>query len=122
MSLTKQQVPADVYQDDVKADVERDGSTNGSGNGDKNPFPARMNAVEKQEALRLAELADPGIPALSMRGLQFGLLVLCICCCSGDNGLDGTTMSAINSMTQWQSYFGITSTAGVPKTGQLTIP
>ncbi|KZP00107.1 general substrate transporter [Calocera viscosa TUFC12733] len=78
-----------------------------------------MTAVEKQEALRLAEFADPGVPPLSLRGFQFMLLVLCICCCSGDNGLDGTTMSAINSMTQWQQYFGITSSGGVPKTGIL---
>ncbi|KZT60194.1 general substrate transporter [Calocera cornea HHB12733] len=76
-----------------------------------------MTSVEKQEALRLAEAADPGFKAFSYRGFIFTLYVLVVCCCSGDNGMDPTVMSAINSMSQFQNYFGIPSSGGVPKTG-----
>ncbi|EJU06504.1 general substrate transporter [Dacryopinax primogenitus] len=116
MSLTHQDKTEEVYVEDSKTH----GNEKGSDSHDpKNLFPAnrRMTAVEKQEALRLAEMADPGIETFSYRGFILALYVLCVCCCSGDNGMDPTVMSAINSMTQFQSYFGIASSAGVPKTG-----
>ncbi|TFY81912.1 hypothetical protein EWM64_g2102 [Hericium alpestre] len=43
------------------------------------------------------------------------LIVLCICCCSGDSGFDGTVMGGVNSMAQYQQFFGLSS-AGA-KTG-----
>ncbi|THU93494.1 general substrate transporter [Dendrothele bispora CBS 962.96] len=36
------------------------------------------------------------------------LVTLVVCCCSGDSGFDGTVMSGINAMKQYQSYFGLT--------------
>ncbi|KAF8908874.1 general substrate transporter, partial [Gymnopilus junonius] len=36
------------------------------------------------------------------------LITFVICCCSGDSGFDGTVMGGINSMKQYQEYFGMT--------------
>ncbi|KAF9478188.1 general substrate transporter [Pholiota conissans] len=36
------------------------------------------------------------------------LVTLVVCCCSGDSGFDGTVMGGINSMVQYQRYFGMT--------------
>ncbi|KAF9013519.1 general substrate transporter [Cyathus striatus] len=35
------------------------------------------------------------------------LVTLVACCCSGDSGFDGTVMGGINSMIQYQEYFGL---------------
>jgi len=40
------------------------------------------------------------------------LILLIACCCSGDSGFDGTVMSGINAIHQYQEYFGL-SGAGV---------
>ncbi|KDQ62665.1 hypothetical protein JAAARDRAFT_203742 [Jaapia argillacea MUCL 33604] len=42
-------------------------------------------------------------------------IVLVVSFCSGDNGFDGTVMSSINSMKQYQHYFGMSSSGA--KTG-----
>ncbi|KAF8583119.1 general substrate transporter [Ramaria rubella] len=60
---------------------------------------------ERQAALQAALKLDPGVRPYSVRALYFYLVVLCVFCCSGDNGFDGTVMSGINAMAQYQSYF-----------------
>ncbi|KJA16923.1 hypothetical protein HYPSUDRAFT_46832 [Hypholoma sublateritium FD-334 SS-4] len=47
------------------------------------------------------------------------LVTLVVCCCSGDSGFDGTVMGGINSMVQYQRYFGMT---GVGSKTSGTIP
>lgn len=49
----------------------------------------RHNIDEEDEraiAFRLARMADPGVSMGSWRGIQFLLIALVICMCSGDNG------------------------------------
>lgn len=41
---------------------------------------------------------DPGHKAWSWRAIQSILITLCVCCCSGDSGFDGTVMGGINAM------------------------
>ena len=57
---------------------------------------------ERQIALQAALKVDPGVNAWNVRAMHFYLIVLCVFCCSGDNGFDGTVMSGINAMTQYQ--------------------
>ena len=57
---------------------------------------------ERQIALQAALEIDPGVNAWSVRAMYFYLIVLCVFCCSGDNGFDGTVMSGINAMKQYQ--------------------
>ncbi|KZW03364.1 general substrate transporter [Exidia glandulosa HHB12029] len=70
---------------------------------------------ERQARLKAAMAEDPGLSGWNARAIKFYLIVLCITCCSGDSGFDGTVMSGINAMTQYQHYFGLAE-AG-PKTG-----
>ncbi|KAG8683726.1 hypothetical protein FRC08_014110 [Ceratobasidium sp. 394] len=73
------------------------------------------SAAERQERMAAALAIDPGHKAWSWRAIQVVLITLCVCCCSGDSGFDGTVMGGINAMTQYQHYFGMSS-AGA-KTG-----
>lgn len=57
---------------------------------------------ERQAALQAALKIDPGVNPWSVRAIHFYLIVLCVFCCSGDNGFDGTVMSGINAMSQYQ--------------------
>ncbi|KZV70176.1 general substrate transporter [Peniophora sp. CONT] len=66
------------------------------------------NPEEKQAKLDAALEIDPGVQAWTIRALQFYLIVLCACCCSGDNGFDGTVMGSVNALHQYQKYFGMT--------------
>lgn len=66
-----------------------------------------MGMDDRATALRLAHAADPGPPVASYRSLVFFCYVMVVCACSGDNGFDGTVMSSINSMKQYQHYFGL---------------
>ncbi|RSH89116.1 hypothetical protein EHS25_002782 [Saitozyma podzolica] len=66
-----------------------------------------MTVEDRATALRLAHEADPGPPLGSLRHIQFVFMILVVCMCSGDNGFDGTVMSSINSMTQYQHFFGL---------------
>ncbi|ORY30407.1 general substrate transporter [Naematelia encephala] len=75
----------------------------------------QMSAEDRATALQLAQKADPGLRLGSWRQFVFVCYVLVICMCSGDNGFDGTIMSSVNSMKQYQHYFGLAS-AGA-KTG-----
>ncbi|KIJ54593.1 hypothetical protein M422DRAFT_24530 [Sphaerobolus stellatus SS14] len=82
---------------------------------------------ERQAALKAALEVDPGVNAWSIRAFYFYLIVLCVFCCSGDNGFDGTVMSGINAMAQYQKYFGLMSTGkstsivfGIYTIGSLT--
>ena len=70
-----------------------------------------MTAEDRATALRLAMDADPGIPAASLRYVKFVLMMLAICLCGGDSGFDGTCLSSINSMSQFQQFFGLESSA-----------
>ncbi|TFY81558.1 hypothetical protein EWM64_g2448 [Hericium alpestre] len=74
-----------------------------------------LTPEERQEALSAALAVDPGVNPRSWRAIQMYLIVLCICCCSGDSGFDGTVMGGVNSMAQYQQFFGLSS-AGA-KTG-----
>ncbi|EJD50722.1 general substrate transporter [Auricularia subglabra TFB-10046 SS5] len=62
---------------------------------------------ERQAQLLAATAADPGLTPWTARAVKFYLIVLCITCCSGDSGFDGTVMSGINAMKQYQHYFGL---------------
>lgn len=47
------------------------------------------------------------------------LVTLVICCCSGDSGFDGTVMGGINSMVQYQKYFGLNGVGSKTRYGPL---
>lgn len=66
---------------------------------------------ERAIALAMARAADPGPKPFSPRALQLLSIVLVVCMCSGDSGFDGTVMGAINSMIQFQRYFGLEGAA-----------
>jgi hypothetical protein len=51
----------------------------------------RRTTEEKQAQLKAAQAADPGFHWRSMRALQFLGMILVICCCGGDTGLDATS-------------------------------
>ncbi|KAF8073785.1 general substrate transporter [Lyophyllum atratum] len=74
-----------------------------------------MTPVERQVALNAALEVDPGVSRFSLRAYQMYLITLVVCCCSGDSGFDGTVMGGINSMLQYQEYFGLTGVGA--KTG-----
>lgn len=67
-----------------------------------------MSPMERQIALKAALEVDPGVSRFSFRAFQMYLITLVVCCCSGDSGFDGTVMGGINSMVQYQQYFGLT--------------
>jgi len=73
------------------------------------------SAAERQERMAAALAIDPGHKPWSWRAIQTVLITLCVCCCSGDSGFDGTVMGGVNAMKQYQTYFGM-SDAGA-KTG-----
>jgi hypothetical protein len=50
-----------------------------------------------------AQAADPGLRWSSMRSMQFWGMVLVICCCGGDTGLDATSESTSNLSSQADS-------------------
>lgn len=56
------------------------------------------SAAERQERMAAALAIDPGHKTWSLRGIQAILITLCVCCCSGDSGFDGTVMGGINTM------------------------
>ncbi|KAF8516839.1 general substrate transporter [Hysterangium stoloniferum] len=64
-----------------------------------------MSLEDRQIALKAALEVDPGVSTWSARAAYFYLVILCVFCCSGDNGFDGTVMSGINAMAQYQQYF-----------------
>jgi hypothetical protein len=88
-----------------------------------------MTAEEKQAAIKLANEADPGPSITSWRYFKFLITAFLVILNSGDNGtplsihsarrfpqqradelivgFDGTVMSSVNSMEQFQTYFGL---------------
>jgi hypothetical protein len=77
-----------------------------------------MTAEDRAYELKRALEADPGIPIKSFRFLQLAGMMLIVCMCGGDAGgfmpelrlipgFDGTVMSSVNSMMQFQNYFGL---------------
>lgn len=64
--------------------------------------------AERKAALGAALAEDPGVGKWTRRAIQIYLITLVVCCCSGDSGFDGTVMSGINAMKQYQQYFGLT--------------
>ncbi|KAH7099036.1 general substrate transporter [Auriculariales sp. MPI-PUGE-AT-0066] len=72
---------------------------------------------ERMRKLAAARAVDNGLDPGSWRysTFKFHLIFLVVTCCSGDSGFDGTVMSGINAMKQYQHYFGMTD-AGA-KTG-----
>ncbi|KAF8194163.1 general substrate transporter [Pholiota molesta] len=69
---------------------------------------ALMTPAEKQKEMQKALAVDPGVTRFSWAAIQMYLVTLVVCCCSGDSGFDGTVMGGINSMAQYQRYFGMT--------------
>ncbi|PPQ98005.1 hypothetical protein CVT26_003067 [Gymnopilus dilepis] len=69
---------------------------------------APRSPMERQIALQAALEIDPGVQKFSWAAIQMYLVTLVVCCCSGDSGFDGTVMGGINSMKQFQEYFGLT--------------
>ncbi|TFK27739.1 general substrate transporter [Coprinopsis marcescibilis] len=63
---------------------------------------------ERQAALREALTFDPGPKKWGWTAIQMYLITLVVCFCSGDSGFDSTVMGGINSMKQYQAYFGMT--------------
>ncbi|KAF8229684.1 general substrate transporter [Tricholoma matsutake] len=82
-------------------------------------LPSPKTPQERQIALKAALEVDPGVTTFSWRAFQMYFVTLVACCCSGDNGFDGTVMGGVNGMLQYQHYFGL-SGAGVGTSG--TIP
>ncbi|WVW85157.1 hypothetical protein I302_107195 [Kwoniella bestiolae CBS 10118] len=68
-----------------------------------------MSPEDRATALKLALEVDPGIPVKSWRMVHFISMMIVVCACGTDAGFDGTVMGAVNSMKQWQSYFGLES-------------
>lgn len=56
------------------------------------------SAAERQERMAAALAIDPGHKPWSWRAIQTVLITLCVCCCSGDSGFDGTVMGGVNAM------------------------
>ncbi|KAH8825285.1 general substrate transporter [Flagelloscypha sp. PMI_526] len=84
-------------------------------------------ALQRQIALERALEVDPGVSTFARGAIQMYLITLVACCCSGDSGFDGTVMGGINSMKQYQTYFGMKTTGaktsivfGIYTIGQLT--
>lgn len=69
---------------------------------------SHMSPEERATALKLAYEADPGPDVLSYRYLCFFLTCFVVIVNSCDTGFDTTIMSSVNSMTQFQSFFGLT--------------
>ncbi|ORX38190.1 general substrate transporter [Kockovaella imperatae] len=74
-----------------------------------------MSAEDRATALKLANEADPGPPISSWAHIQFLLTCFIVIVNSCDTGFDTTIMSSVNSMKQFQNFFGLTS--GSPSTG-----
>ncbi|KAK0464610.1 general substrate transporter [Desarmillaria tabescens] len=66
-----------------------------------------QQVMERQAALNAAIEADPGPGHFSLVAIQLYLIALVVCFCSGDNGFDGTVMGGINTMSQFQAFFGM---------------
>jgi hypothetical protein len=63
-----------------------------------NKLDAQTSAAERQERMAAALAIDPGHKAWTWPAIQTVLITLCVCCCSGDSGFDGTVMGGINAM------------------------
>src|SRR4051794_18688940 len=59
---------------------------------------APTSSAERQERMAAALAIDPGHKAWSWAAIRSILITLCVCCCSGDSGFDGTVMGGINAM------------------------
>ncbi|KAI9633105.1 general substrate transporter [Dioszegia hungarica] len=68
-----------------------------------------MSMEERTAAFALARELDPGPPVFSWRYLNFFMSIVVVLVCSCDSGFDSTIMSSVNSMTQFQDYFGLIS-------------
>ncbi|PBK74737.1 general substrate transporter [Armillaria solidipes] len=66
-----------------------------------------QQVLDRQAALNAAIEADPGPKHFSLAAIQLYLIALVVCFCSGDNGFDGTVMGGINTMSQFQAFFGM---------------
>lgn len=62
---------------------------------------------ERAYALRMARAADPGPGWASLASIRYLLIAFVACSVSGDVGFDGTIISSVNSMVQFQEYFGL---------------
>lgn len=86
-----------------------------SGNGSLKDAPTpeqihRMGPEERALALRAAQRMDPGLRTFEKRNLIFFLIALCVCCCSGDNGMWRHTQYDFEAYSdygrfRWHCYF-----------------
>lgn len=72
-------------------------------------FNGRMSAQDRAAALQMAYAADPGPATTSWAHIRFLMTCFVAIVCSCDTGFDTTIMSSVNSMTQFQSFFGLAS-------------
>lgn len=70
---------------------------------------AHMTPEERAATLKLANEADPGPATFSLAYARFFFMCMVVIVCSCDTGFDTTIMSSVNSMTQFQGYFGLVS-------------
>ncbi|KAJ7095888.1 general substrate transporter [Mycena belliarum] len=75
----------------------------------------RRTPAEQKAALQAALEIDPGTSRWSGRAFQLYFVTLVVCFCAGDSGFDGTVMSGVNAMKQYQTYFGMSGSGS--KTG-----
>ena len=74
---------------------------------DTSRMTSEEKALYRQVQLEKALAVDPGVSTFSKAAIQMYLVTLVACCCSGDSGFDSTVMGGINSMWQYQQYFGM---------------
>jgi len=110
-NLSPQGSVADVDYDDKHATKEMTmhlENDNNAATFDNRNFSS-MTAEDRATALKLAHDADPGPGLFSYRFLCFIATCFVVIVNSCDTGFDTTIMSSVNSMTTFQSYFGLVS-------------
>jgi hypothetical protein len=109
-NLSPQGSVADVDYDDKHATKEMTMHLeNDNGPTFENRNFSSMTAEDRAAALKLAHEADPGPGLFSYRFLCFIATCFVVIVNSCDTGFDTTIMSSVNSMTTFQSYFGLVS-------------
>jgi len=109
-NLSPQGSLADVDYDDKHATKEMTMHLeNDNGATFENRNFSSMTAEDRAAALKLAHEADPGPALFSYRFLCFIATCFVVIVNSCDTGFDTTIMSSVNSMTTFQSYFGLVS-------------
>ena len=105
--------------DDFQSPKEKNAQHNEHLANDVFQHPSEMTAEDRATALKLANEADPGPPLASWTHVQFLLTCFIVIVNSCDTGFDTTIMSSVNSMRQFQDFFGLES--ATPGTGVVFV-